>query len=273
MITFKNRNFSAEQIARSGQCFRMDKTADGRYAVIARDKHVLVSQSGDEITFECTENEFEEFWRRYFDLDTDYGKFISAIDKSDGYLTAAAEAGSGIRILNQDLWEMTVSFIISQQNNIPRIKKCISNICMTYGEPMTAPDGTRYYSFPKPGALARLEEDALMECNLGYRSKYVVRTAKDVEQGRFRLEDLYGMDYETARRELLKLYGVGGKVADCICLFALHKIDAFPVDTHIRQVLSEHYSTGFPFERYSGFAGVLQQYIFYYDLIKAGKQT
>ena len=266
MVTIKNEFFDIGQIAASGQCFRMDKTDDGKYSVIASDKYVLVSQTGDSISFECPKDEFDSFWKHYFDLETDYGRYISAVDGSDIYLSSAAKFGSGIRILNQDLWEMVVSFIISQQNNIPRIKKCISNICRTYGKTMTASDGKEYYSFPAPEALARLEEDALMECNLGYRSKYVVRTARDVASGAFVLEELYDCGYEEARARLLKLYGVGGKVADCICLFALHKIDAFPIDTHIKQVLKEYYPDGFPFERYDGFAGVLQQYIFYYDL-------
>lgn len=268
MITVKNEFFSLEQIAVSGQCFRMDRLDDGRYCVIAADRYLCASQNGDMVSFECAEKEYEEFWKHYFDLDTDYGRYIAAIDKKDSYLMAAAEAGKGIRILNQDLWEMIVSFIISQQNNIPRIKKCISNICRAYGKHMTASDGTCYYSFPEPGALACLEEDALMECNLGYRSKYVVRTARDIDSGKFDMENLFKCGYGEARERLLKLYGVGGKVADCICLFALHKIDAFPIDTHIKQVLAEHYSQGFPFERYEGFAGVLQQYIFYYDLNK-----
>ena len=266
MVCIKSKYFSIGQIASSGQCFRMDKRQDGRYTVIAKDRYVTVLQSGENIEFNCEKEDFDVFWRRYFDLDSDYGKFISAIDPEDKYLAEAAKCGSGIRILNQDIWEMVVSFIISQQNNIPRIKKCIFNICKKYGKTLEAPDGTQYFSFPGPVDLASLEEDALMECNLGYRSKYVVRTARDIAEGRFDLEKLYGMNYEEARASLLKLYGVGGKVADCICLFALHKIDAFPVDTHIKQVLKDHYSTGFPFERYKGFAGVLQQYMFYYDL-------
>ena len=106
-----------------------------------------------------------------------------------------------------------------------------------------------------------------MECNLGYRSKYVVRTAREVCDG-FELESLYYLPYIEARERLITLYGVGKKVADCICLFALHDIEAFPIDTHIKQVLAEYYPNGFPFERYEGFAGVLQQYIFYYDLHK-----
>ncbi len=266
MLEIKKENFSLFQIATSGQCFRMESDGDGSYTIIAGDKYLRAFEDEASILFDCSQEDFEAFWRRYFDLDTDYGLFISAIDENDLYLKRAAESGSGIRILHQDIWEMIVSFIISQQNNIPRIKRCIANICAAYGEQMTAASGVTYRAFPRPETLASLEEDALMECNLGYRSKYVVRTAREIATGRFDPYILSALSYKEAREELLKLYGVGGKVADCICLFALHKIDAFPIDTHIKQVLSKYYPNGFPFERYEGFAGVLQQYMFYYDL-------
>ncbi len=261
MIGLKADNFDLAQIAGSGQCFRMTGREDGSYEVIALDRRLVLRSEGDKIVFDCGNEDFEGFWRHYFDLDTDYGAFISAIDPDDMYLTAAASFGKGIRILNQDIWEMLVTFLISQQNNIPRIRRCISNICEKYGEKR---DG--YYAFPIPESLASLPEDALMACNLGYRSKYVVRCARDVAEGRTDLNALRALPYEEARAALMGLYGVGKKVADCICLFALHTIDAFPIDTHIRRVLEQHYQKGFPFERYAGFAGVLQQYIFYYDL-------
>ena len=268
MVEIQSTYFNLEQIALSGQCFRMDMTGDNSCVCIAGDKYLRASQSGDRIFFECEDDEFKKFWKKYFDLEVDYGKYISAIDKNDKYLCAAAKKGSGIRILNQEIWETTVSFLISQQNKITRIKKCISNICRMYGEHKIASDGTEYFAFPKPEALACLSEDALMECGLGYRSKYVVRTARETADGSFELSELYKLPYQDARMRLMQLYGVGTKVADCICLFALHNIDAFPIDTHIKQVFAEHYPDGFPFERYNGFAGVLQQYMFYYDLHK-----
>ncbi len=261
-------NFDIEQIAESGQCFRMSKRDDGKYEIIAADRYICVWEEGGYVYFDCLDKEFEEYWKHYFDLDTDYQKYMDAVDEKDEYLSDAVRLGNGIRILNQELWEMIVSFLISQQNNITRIRRCISNISEKYGEEKIASDGTKYYAFPKAEALCCLPEDALMECNLGYRSKYVVRCAKAVANGCFLPDELYDMSYEEAKEKLLELYGVGKKVADCICLFALHKIDAFPIDTHIRQVLEEHYSEGFPFERYKGFAGVIQQYIFYYELHK-----
>ena len=142
----------------------------------------------------------------------------------------------------------------------------IRNICERYGEKKTAPNGVVYYGFPSPQALSQASEEELRACNLGYRSKYVRKSAEQVIQKDVDLAEIKKMDYQEAKQELLKLYGVGEKVADCICLFALHHLEAFPVDTHIRQALEKHYPQGFPDSRYPGIQGILQQYIFYYEL-------
>lgn len=258
--------FDIAQICDSGQCFRMEQIREHVYRIIAEDRYLEIRQQGKSCTFSCSEEEFYGYWEDYFDLRTDYGAYIESINPRDVYLTHAARLGSGIRILKQDLWEMIVSFLVSQQNNIVRIRRCIKNICEKYGEEKQTPDGDVYYAFPRPEVLAGLDEDALKACNLGYRSKYVVRTARSVAAGEIDLEQIREMSYKKAKQELLKLYGVGEKVADCICLFALHKLEAFPVDTHIRQALDKHYRRGFPMRRYKGYQGVLQQYIFYYEL-------
>ena len=161
---------------------------------------------------------------------------------------------------------MIVSFIISQQNNIRRIRKCIETICERYGEARISESGVSYHAFPEPEALALASQEELQDCNLGYRSRYIRQTAGSIVQGEVELERLQKMDYGQARAELKRLCGVGDKVADCICLFALHHLDAFPRDTHINQVLERRYRQGFPFDRYRGCAGVMQQYLFYYDL-------
>ena len=247
MLTIEMDNFDLGQICRSGQCFRMDQIGDDRYRVIAGDKYLELTQERGIVSFFCPEEDFIFFWIRYFDLDCDYSEYINMINPRDKYLTAAGEMGSGIRILQQDLWEMIISFLISQQNNITRIKKCIENISREFGVRKTSSTGAEYYAFPTAEALALATEEQLRECNLGYRAKYVL---------------------DTARKVLLGLYGVGEKVADCICLFGLHQLDAFPVDTHIRQALDAHYKRGFPNRRYKGCRGVMQQYIFYYELMK-----
>jgi len=246
----------------------MDQIGDNRYRVIARDKYLELTQERGIVNFFCAEEDFIFFWIRYFDLDCNYSEYINMINPRDKYLTAAAEMGNGIRILQQDLWEMTISFLISQQNNITRIKRCIENISRKFGERKVSSTGVEYYAFPMPQALAAATEEQLLECNLGYRAKYVLDTARKVTFGDISLDSLYDMTYKAARKELLNLYGVGEKVADCICLFGLHQLDAFPVDTHIRQALDAHYKRGFPNRRYKGCRGVMQQYIFYYELMK-----
>lgn len=259
--------FDLEQICESGQCFRMKRKSEHQYEVIAGDRYLQISQKGNQICFDGTPEEYEGFWKRYFDLETDYGNFIQRIDPGDSYLMEAARFGSGIRILKQDLWEMIVSFLISQQNNIRRIRRCIEAICEKYGEKKRNKAGDIYYAFPKPEAFAGLGEDDLKKCNLGYRSKYVVRTARMTADAEVDLQKIERSSYPEAKEELMRFYGVGSKVADCICLFALGQMEAFPVDTHINQALQKHYPGGFPMEAYPGFQGILQQYIFYYELM------
>lgn len=269
MITLKQKNFNLQQINSSGQCFRMKPivcNAESGYEIIAGDHLLFAQQEDDLCKFHCSREEFEQFWYSYFDLGTDYKSYIDAIYPDDEYLTNAAACGNGIRILRQDLWEMIITFLISQQNNIVRIRHCIDNICRRYGKEMPTAEGGIYYSFPDPDSLAGATDEDLKACNVGYRSKYIMRTAKSIASGEMNLEDIRRMGYSEAKTELLKLYGVGAKVADCICLFALHRLEAFPVDTHIHQAVEKHYRDGFPAEKYSGFEGVLQQYIFYYEL-------
>jgi len=270
MVQIENSNFSIQQICQSGQCFRMDELecCDGqqRVRLVANGRYLEISQAGNKICFDCTQKDYDSTWKNYFDMDTDYAAIIGSIDPADSYLMAAAAFGKGIRILQQDLWEMIISFIISQQNNIKRIKKCINVLCEKYGEQKKTEAGIIYYDFPTPQALANAAIDDLYACKLGYRSRYIYNTANSVWQGEFPLENLPAMEYAVARSELLKLCGVGEKVADCICLFALHKTEAFPKDIHINKVLAAQYPNGFPFKRYDYYSGILQQYIFYYDL-------
>jgi N-glycosylase/DNA lyase len=238
----------------------------GKYNLVAYGKYLEIQQTNDNISFDCSQEDYDNIWKKYFDMDTDYSVIIDGIDSNDKYLTQAANYGSGIRILRQDLWEMIISFIISQQNNIKRIRKCINMLCERYGEKMVSEGGVEYYDFPTPQRLSEATLEELFGCNLGYRSRYVRETATAIYHNEINLEALQDMDYPQARKELLKLCGIGAKVADCICLFALHKTGAFPVDTHINKVLATQYADGFPFEKYADYSGILQQYIFYYDL-------
>lgn len=253
-----------DQIAASGQCFTWQRLGEGHYGIPARGSYVEAEQRGERLVFSCGETEFEALWADYFDLSTDYEAIQAAIDPADGYLRAAARYGRGIRVLRQDLWEVLVSFLISQNNNITRIKRSVTGLCEAYGRPI-GPDA---WSFPRPDDLAGVPEAAFQALGLGYRAKYLAALAGRMAHGGLEefLAPLAGAEPEEARRALLTLYGVGGKVADCILLFGLHRVDAFPVDTHIRQLLARHYPGGFPYGRYRGFLGILQQYLFYYDL-------
>lgn len=272
MVEIRCNELNLEKICGSGQCFRMSPLYDGWFELIAGDRYLRVGQMGERLLFDCEESEYDTVWRDYFDLGTDYTAFIERVNPNDRYLVEAVEYGRGMRILRQDLWEVMVSFLISQQNHIKRIRRCIDQICMQYGKKCMNTRGDVYYAFPGPEDLALEDEEALKACNLGYRSKYVVRTARMVAEGQLDLDRVKTMPYHRARKALLSCSGVGEKVADCICLFGLHHLQAFPVDTHIKQALDAHYKRGFPNRRYRDCRGAIQQYIFYYELDHAGKQ-
>ena len=256
MVKICSKDFDIKKIAESGQIFRMNPCADGSYFLVAEDKTLRIF--GNELC--CSQSEFDSFWKGYFDLEADYEAFRNAVPKSDTFLRDASDFGRGIRILRQDPWEMLVSFIISQRKSIPSIKVCIESLAAHYGEEI----GEGVFAFPKAGALASASLEDLHSCALGYRDSYVLGAARAVYEGKIDLEGLRGLCYEDLLGKLMELRGVGAKVANCVALFAYHKIEAFPVDTWIEKVLRERYAAGFPFERYQGFAGVMQQYMFYF---------
>lgn len=255
-----------KQISESGQCFRMKCIGDKTYAVTAFGSYTEITQQGREFTFSCSEDEFQRIWAPYFDLSTDYGAIMSLVDPSDAYLTAAVQNGCGIRILNQDLWEMIITFLISQNNNITRITRSVEALCAQLGEPCAAKQGIRYNSFPTAASIAAAGLEGLGSLGLGYRDKYILKTAEHAVEGSFDLSALQSMPYGKAHAYLMEQYGIGKKVADCVCLFGLHHVNAFPIDTHIKKILDVHYPDGFPYERYAGVLGIVQQYLFYYDL-------
>ena len=250
--------------------------AAGKHAVLIRQKPE--SEGRMQVSFSCTEEEFSDFWSSYFDLDRDYEAIRRSVDPADAFLTSAIRCGYGIRILRQDLWETIISFLVSQNNNITRIRRSLEALCERYGVKISinafsdGPDaflaGGSVHAFPSPEAVLEGGPDGLNGLGLGYRDKYIFRMAQRCAgpQGREWLDLLQKSSYEDALALLLKEYGIGKKVADCICLFALHHVDAFPIDTHMKQILAAFYPDGFPFSRYEGYAGILQQYMFYYKL-------
>ena len=159
MITVELDNFSLKEICQSGQCFRMYETAENTYELIAGDKYLKMTQEGSIVNFYCSDMEFICYWVPYFDIDADYSSYIAKINPRDTYLVEAAECGSGIRILQQDLWEMIITFLISQQNNISRIRGCVERLCEAYGEKKTSEE-KEYYAFPTPEQLAGIRRES-----------------------------------------------------------------------------------------------------------------
>lgn len=274
MYKIRIKDLNLAQIEDSGQCFRFIKNerprlnpaeyAESTWQVIAFGRYLEISQKGkDEFIFSCNQEEFEAIWKDYFDLDTEYSVFKAAVDKKDKFLMNAVEYGWGIRILRQDLWEMLVSFIISQRKNIPAIRACVESLCQAYGQPIKAGDDL-VYAFPSAESLYNVPLEELKTHSLGYRDKYISRLAKDVVEGSVDLVELSKLKPEEATKSLLNIYGVGIKVANCVSLFALHHIDAFPIDVWIQRIIDEEYEGHFDNSRYAGFAGVIQQYMFYY---------
>ena len=266
--------FDPAQIEESGQCFRFvrrekpllneNEDIKATYTTISGGRFLEIGDLGDgRFEFSCSEDEFRDFWHDYLDLDTDYEAIKERIDPADSFLTAACRYGCGIRILRQDLWEMMISFIISQRKSIPAIRSAIESLCSAYGKPITVKNET-FYAFPAPEALADLTVDDLKPHGVGYRDKYILRLAREVRDGMVVPEDYRRYSAEKAVSELTKLYGVGVKVANCISLFGLHNIDAFPEDVWIKRVISEEYGGYFDKDRYRGCAGVIQQYMFFY---------
>ncbi len=267
----REKNFDIRKIADSGQCFRMNETGDGVWKIVAKDKLLMVREiekiKKDYVyDFSCTKEEYEEFWKDYFDIDKDYSEFTQKIDKNDKYLLQAADYGYGMKILRQDVFETLVSFIISQRKNIPAIKNSVEKICEKFGH-----DIGGAYSFPTPKELLQADLEGLKECSLGYRAEYIYKTVRMIISGEFDLDTLIRnkeLSNEMLLSSLMNLPGVGIKVANCTSLFGFHRLEAFPRDVWIKRIEEKNYNGHFDEDKYQGFAGVLQQYMFYYERTK-----
>ncbi len=265
-------DFSLEHIFECGQCFRWDRTNDNTYVGVAGGHALKIRKEGKNIRFfDTSPSLFNDFWRNYFDLNTDYGLIKQELSR-DRILAEAIPDGEGIRILRQDLWETIVSFIISASNNIPRIKAIISALCSLFGEKLEYM-GEDFYAFPSAERLASLEEADLAPIKAGFRSKYIIAAARCAVSGDISLEYIKTLDTPAAKAELLRFYGVGSKVADCTLLFALHKTDAFPVDVWVKRIMEYCYFhedtpnkriEAFGRETFGSYAGYAQQYLFYW---------
>ena len=264
-ITYKNgnvyiddvKNFDLAMTLDCGQAFRW-KEDNGVWSGVAFGKRLKISKENESIVFfDTSKEDFENIWSDYFDFSRDYGKIIDDI-KSDEILKKASDFGYGIRILNQEPFETLCSFIISQNNNIPRIKGIIDRLCKKYGQKID----DDLYSFPDAETLSKLTANDLSDIRMGFRAKYIIDASQKVASGEVNLSDLFSLDTDTARTELMKIKGVGPKVADCTLLFSLKHFDAFPKDVWIKRAVEVLFPQGLP-ECANGYKGIVQQYIFY----------
>ena len=241
-----------------GQAFRFTERTDGGFHGVVQGEILDVRAIDGGYIFEHTDREkFEKIWRPYFDLDRNYAEICSSFD--DEKLRKAVREFYGIRILKQEPWEALCSFIISQNNNIPRIKGIVERICENFGEKICGSD----YSFPSYEILSDKSVEDLAALRAGFRAKYIIDAAQKVSSGEVRLYELDKMPIEDARQELMKIKGVGAKVAECTLLYGIGKLEAFPIDVWVRRIMSEMYPEGLP-ECTRGVEGIAQQYLFHW---------
>ncbi len=273
-MVLKVKDFDLEQTLECGQCFNFEKTGEHDYIVLAFQRMLHVTQSGDMLDFhEASEEEVRTIWIPYFDLERDYGEIKTKIGQADSRLLPILKEYYGIRILSQEFPETLISFIISQNKNIPQIKKIVRAICEGFGDFAGEYGGKKYYSFPKLSRLKEMTEEDFRNLKTGFRAPYIMNAIRFLDG----LSDetlLRGDSFENARRKLMTIKGVGEKVANCVLLFSLGFKGAFPVDVWIKRVMEELYFEGqdtpkqrieaFAEERFGALGGFAQQYLFMY---------
>lgn len=251
--------FSLPQTLDCGEAFRWEQTEDNKWHGVVKGTPLTVYETSDGIVFENTDEEkFNTIWKDYFDFDTDYEKIRESFS-GDLYLSRAMDFCGGIRLLKQEPWEALCSFIISQNNNIPRIKGIILRLCEAFGDNL----GNGDFSFPTAERLAKMTPEELAPLRAGFRAKYIVDAARKVASGEVLLYELKKLPLEEGLNSLMKITGVGPKVASCALLYGCGKKDAFPIDVWVKKILKELYPDGFTFED-SPYKGVAQQYLFHY---------
>ncbi len=272
-------SFELRDIFECGQCFRWNAKDDGSYTGVIKSGVINVKKINNDVIFEGICNgSIADICRDYFDLNRDYNKIKTILSNVDEYLKESIKYGTGIRILNQDLWEMIISFIISANNNIPRIKGIIERMSQKYGNKIVW-KGKIYYTFPTIEQLSSASKDDLRALGMGFRDSYIFNTTNTIASGDINLEELHNeKDTSKVREKLLTLSGVGPKVADCILLFStLKRFDVFPIDVWVRRVMNDLYIKNedetkvskkeiekLAKEKYGDLEGIAQQYLFYW---------
>ncbi len=272
-VVIKNiKDFNPTHTFMCGQCFRWDMEDDGSYTGVAHGRVVNVSNIESDIIIKNTNaDDVKNIWINYLDLNRDYNIIKNAFS-NDVNLKQAIDFGGGIKILNQDIFECLISFIISTQNGIPRIKKIVSSLSELFGEKVEY-GGRTYYSFPSAKSLSGIKEKDLEPLKAGYRAGYIVDAVQKVVNGDVDIYNLKNLSTSNARCELMKIKGVGPKVADCVLLFSAGKSDAFPIDVWVQRIMRSLYCGDdakikdiqhFASSHFGEYAGIAQQYLFYY---------
>ena len=267
--------FSAAQTFDCGQCFRFNEVVGGIEGT-AFGRFIRIEQSGDEVRLiGVCESDYNEIFARYLGLAEDYGAIRADIGERMGaygdVIFSAMECASGIRILHQDAWEAVASFIISQNNNIPRIKKIIENMSAGLGDAFVGFDGGTHYAFPTAEQILAAGEEGLAPFKMGFRARYLIDAAKKYLSGEVDFAKIEKACADEAQKALMSICGVGPKVASCALLFGFHKLEFFPVDVWIKRVLAKYYPDGIDISALGAYAGVAQQYLFYYERYMGGE--
>lgn len=264
------KDFNIQQILECGQCFRFTKIDENKYKIIACNRVLTIEQNENCVSFyPCNQEDFNNIWIDYFDLNRDYSIIKEKICKNDNIMKKAVEYGEGIRILNQQPFECTLSFIISQNNNIPRIKGIIQKMSQTYGTKINDD-----FLFPTQKQLENVTVQQLSDLKMGFRAKYIFDALEKFNNNQIDIIGLYNLSTTEARNELLKIKGVGQKVADCILLFSLKHEDVFPTDVWIKRIMEQLYFDKketpvkeiqmLAKKNWGNYTGFAQQYLFYY---------
>lgn len=271
------KSFKVKDLFECGQCFRWNEEPDGSYTGIFGHNVLNVKEEKDIVITGICNGNIEDICKNYFDLDRNYEEIKETLSLIDDNMKESIKYGEGIRILNQDLWEMIISFIISANNNIPRIKGIIERMSAKYGQEIKF-RGTSYYTFPTIDELSQASVKDLKDLGLGFRDRYVYETTKKIKEGKINLENLKQESTNDVRKQLLTLTGVGPKVADCIMLFStLKRFDVFPVDVWVRRVMNDLYIHNedetkvnkkqiqeIARDKFGALEGIAQQYLFYW---------
>lgn len=268
------RDFNIGQTLECGQCFRFDKICEDDYILVAKGRILHIEQKEDDIIFYDTGLEdFNLIWKEYFDLNRDYGLIKKSLLKKDEVLQEAIHSKSGVHILNQDFFEMLITFIISQNKQIPHIKQIVELISNRYGEKIGEMCGKEYYSFPTVERLSKVSEEEFRDCKAGFRAPYLVNACRAVLEGRVTRDKLMNQSTEKVLEILTSIKGVGEKIANCVMLFGLSRSESFPVDVWIKRVMENLYFheetkkdiiKEFAKKHFGEYAGFAQQYLFYY---------